>query len=125
MNEALFEKGLNTRHEVLGSEYVDSSIKNADEFTLSHQLLGPQRCWADVWNRLGMSRDTPSFLGLAMLSALNRPHEIKLHIHGALNNGMTKEEIKETFLQAAIYRGAPAATESFRSATGVFKEVGV
>jgi len=125
MNEALFKKGLNTRREVLGAEYVDSSIKNADEFTLDLQQLVTQYCWGDVWNRPGLDRKTRSFLNLAMLSALNRPHEIKLHIRGALNNGVTKEEIKETFLQVAIYCGVPAALDSFRSAKEVFKEMGI
>ena len=125
MNEALFKKGLNPRREVLGAEYVDSSIKNADEFTLDLQQLVTQYCWGDVWNRPGLDRKTRSFLNLAMLSALNRPHEIKLHIRGALNNGVTKEEIKETFLQVAIYCGVPAALDSFRSAKEVFKEMGI
>lgn len=125
MNEELFEKGLSTRREVLGSEYVDASIKNADEFTLELQQLVTQYCWGDVWNRPGLDRKTRSFLNLAMLSALNRPHEIKLHIRGAINNGVSKEEIKETFLQVAIYCGVPAALDSFRSAKEVFKEMGI
>jgi 4-carboxymuconolactone decarboxylase len=125
MNEELFEKGLSTRREVLGSEYVDASIKNADEFTLDLQQLVTQYCWGDVWNRPGLDRKTRSFLNLAMLSALNRPHEIKLHIRGAINNGVSKEEIKETFLQVAIYCGVPAALDSFRSAKEVFKEMGI
>ena len=125
MNEELFAKGLDTRRAVLGSEYVDAAIKNADEFTLDLQHLVTQYCWGDVWNRPGLDRKTRSFLNLAMLSALNRPHEIKLHIRGAINNGVTKEEIKETFLQVAIYCGVPAAIDSFRSAKEVFKEMGI
>lgn len=125
MNEELFAKGLSTRREVLGSEYVDAAIKNADEFTLDLQHLVTQYCWGDVWNRPGLDRRTRSFLNLAMLSALNRPHEIKLHIRGAINNGVTKEEIKEAFLQVAIYCGVPAAIDSFRSAKEVFKEMGI
>jgi 4-carboxymuconolactone decarboxylase len=125
MNEELFAKGLDTRRAVLGSEYVDAAIKNADEFTLDLQHLVTQYCWGDVWNRPGLDRRTRSFLNLAMLSALNRPHEIKLHIRGAINNGVTKEEIKEAFLQVAIYCGVPAAIDSFRSAKEVFKEMGI
>ncbi|MBC3474984.1 carboxymuconolactone decarboxylase family protein [Pseudomonas taiwanensis] len=125
MNEELFAKGLTTRREVLGSEYVDASIKNADEFTIELQQLVTQYCWGDVWNRPGLDRKTRSFLNLAMLSALNRPHEIKLHVRGAINNGLTKDEIKEVFLQVAIYCGVPAAIDSFRSAKEVFKEMGI
>ncbi|WP_445620217.1 carboxymuconolactone decarboxylase family protein [Kushneria sp. Sum13] len=125
MNEALFEKGLSTRREVLGSEYVDASIKNADEFTLELQQLVTQYCWGDIWNRPGLDRKTRSFLNLAMLSALNRPKEIKLHVRGAINNGLSKEEIKEVFLQVAIYCGVPAAIDSFNSAKEVFKEMGI
>lgn len=125
MNEELFAKGLTTRREVLGSEYVDASIKNADEFTIELQQLVTQYCWGDVWNRPGLDRKTRSFLNLAMLSALNRPHEIKLHVRGAINNGLTKDEIKEIFLQVAIYCGVPAAIDSFRSAKEVFKEMGI
>lgn len=125
MNEELFATGLTTRREVLGSEYVDASIKNADEFTIELQQLVTQYCWGDVWNRPGLDRKTRSFLNLAMLSALNRPHEIKLHIRGAINNGLTKDEIKEVFLQVAIYCGVPAAIDSFRSAKEVFKEMGI
>lgn len=125
MNEELFEKGLSTRREVLGSEYVDASIKNADDFTLDMQHLVTQYCWGDVWNRPGLERKTRSFLNLAMISALNRPHELKLHIRGAINNGLTKDEIKEVFLQVAIYCGVPAAIDSFRTAKEVFKEMGI
>ena len=102
MDQKLFDAGLATRREVLGAEYVDQSIKNADDFNRPLQELVTQYCWGDVWNRPGLERKTRSFLNLAMLTALNRPHELKLHIKGALNNGVTKEEIKEVFLQTAI-----------------------
>ena len=125
MNKDLFEKGLTTRREVLGADYVDSSIKNADEFNMAMQELTTQYCWGDIWNRPGLDRKTRSFLNLAMLTALNRPHELKLHIKAALNNGLTKDEIKEVFLQAAIYCGVPAGIDSFRCAKEVFKELGV
>lgn len=125
MNKELFDRGLQTRREVLGAEYVDASIKNADDFNLPMQELVTQYCWGDVWNRPGLDRRTRSFLNLAMITALNRPHELKLHVRGAINNGLTKDEIKEVFLQTAIYCGVPAAIDSFRSAKEVFKEMGL
>ena len=120
MNQELFDKGLQTRREVLGSDYVDNAIKNADAFSLPLQELVTQYAWGDVWNRPGLPRRERSMLVLAMLTALNRPHEIKLHLRGALNNGVTRDEIREIFLQAAIYCGAPAAMDSFRVAREVF-----
>lgn len=125
MNQELFDKGLRNRREVLGSEYVDASIRNADEFTRPMQELVTQYCWGDVWARPGLDRRTRSFLNLAMLTALNRPHEIKLHVRGAINNGLTKAEIGEVFLQTAIYCGVPAALDSFRVAREVFQEMGL
>ena len=123
MNQELFDKGLQVRREVLGAEYVDKSLREADDFTREMQELVTQYCWGDVWNRPGLDRRTRSFLNLAMLTALNRPHEIKLHVRGALNNGLTRDEIKEVFLQAAIYCGVPAALDSFRVAKEVFREL--
>jgi 4-carboxymuconolactone decarboxylase len=125
MNQELFDKGLKTRREVLGAEYVDAAISNADDFNRPMQELVTQYCWGDVWNRPGLDRRTRSFLNLAMITALNRPHELKLHVRGAINNGVSKDEIKEVFLQAAIYCGVPAAIDSFRSAREVFKEMGI
>nr|WP_315239136.1 carboxymuconolactone decarboxylase family protein [uncultured Albidiferax sp.] len=125
MNQELFDKGLQTRREVLGADYVDAAIQNADAFSLDIQELVTQYAWGDVWNRPGLDRKTRSLLNLAMLTALNRPHELKLHLRGALTNGVSKDEIKEVFLQTAIYCGAPAAIDSFRTAKEVFKELGV
>ena len=125
MNQELFDKGLQTRREVLGAEYVDAAIQNADGFNRDMQELVTQYAWGDVWNRPGLDRKTRSLLNLAMLTALNRPHELKLHIRGALTNGVTQDEMKEVFLQTAIYCGAPAAIDSFRTAKEVFKELGV
>ena len=122
-NQALFDEGLATRREVLGDAYVDASIQNATDFTIDMQELVTQYCWGDVWNRPGLDRRSRSLLNLAMLTALNRPHELKIHVRGALNNGLTREEIKEVFLQTAIYCGVPAAIDAFRSATEVFKEI--
>lgn len=125
MNQELFDKGLAMRRQVLGTEYVDASIKNATDFNIDMQELVTQYCWGDVWNRPGLERKTRSFLNLAMITALNRPHELKLHVRGAINNGLTKDEIKEVFLQGAIYCGVPAAIDSFRVATEVFKEMNI
>ncbi|MBI5256571.1 MAG: carboxymuconolactone decarboxylase family protein [Burkholderiales bacterium] len=125
MNQDLFDKGLQTRREVLGSDYVDAAIKNADEFSRPLQEFTTQYAWGDIWNRPGLDRKTRSLLNLAMLTALNRPHELRLHLRGALTNGATKDEIREVFLQAAIYCGVPASMDSFRTAKEVFKELGV
>jgi len=123
MNKELFDQGLRTRREVLGAEYVDTSIRNADDFSMAMQELVTQYCWGDVWNRPGLDRRTRSLLNLAMITALNRPHELKLHVRGAINNGVTKDEIREVFLQTAIYCGVPAAIDSFRNAREMFKEM--
>ena len=125
MNQELFDQGLKTRREVLGAEYVDAAIQNADDFNRDMQELVTQYAWGDIWNRPGLDRKTRSLLNLAMLTALNRPHELRLHLRGALANGVSKDEIKEVFLQTAVYCGAPAAIDSFRTAKEVFKELGV
>lgn len=125
MNPELFDQGLQTRRAVLGADYVDHAISSADDFNRPLQEMVTQYCWGDVWNRPGLDRRTRSMLNLAMLTALNRPHELKLHIKGALNNGVTKEEMREIFLQAGVYCGVPAAVDSFRTAREVFKELGV
>ena len=124
-NQELFDKGLKVRREVLGSEYVDASLKKADDFTRELQELVTGYCWGEVWSRPGLERKSRSFLNLAFLTALNRPHELKIHLRGAINNGVTKDEIKEVFLQAAIYCGMPAALDSFRVASEVFRELGI
>jgi len=123
MNKELFDKGLKIRRSVLGAEYVDSSIKNADDFNMPMQELVTQYCWGEIWGREGLDRKTRSIINLAMLTALNRPHELKLHVRGAINNGLTKDEIREIFLQTAIYCGVPAAIDSFRVAKEVFAEM--
>ncbi len=125
MNQGLFDKGLRTRREVLGTDYVDAAIRNADDFSLPMQEMVTQYCWGDIWNRPGLERRTRSLLNLAMITALNRPHELKLHVRGAINNGVSRDEIREVFLQAAIYCGVPAAIDSFRAAREVFKEMDI
>jgi 4-carboxymuconolactone decarboxylase len=117
-----FDKGLAMRRAVLGAEYVDRSIKNADAFTEPFQKLVTEWCWGEIWNRPGLDRKTRSIINLAMLTALNRPNEVRLHVRGALNNGVSREEIQEVLLQACIYCGVPAALESFRIAAEVLKE---
>ncbi len=122
MNKSKFEEGLKVRRNVLGSEYVDRSIENADEFNRPMQELVTEYCWGEIWTREGLPKKTRSMINLAMLTALNRPHEIKLHLRGALNNGVTKAEIQEVLLQSAIYCGVPAAIDSFKIAKEVFEE---
>jgi 4-carboxymuconolactone decarboxylase len=117
--------GLKTRREVLGAEYVDKAMAAVDDFNREFAELLNTYCWNDIWNRPGLDRKTRSMLNLAMLTALNRGPELKLHVNGALNNGLSKEQIREVFLQAAIYCGVPAAVEAFRAAREVFKERGV
>ena len=118
----LFEKGLEVRRAVLGKDFVDKSISDADDFTRPLQELITEYCWGSVWARPGLPRKTRSLINLAMLTALNRPHEVKLHLRGALNNGCSKEEIMEVLLQTAIYCGVPAAVDSFRTAKEFFQE---
>ncbi|MBO1113539.1 carboxymuconolactone decarboxylase family protein [Bordetella petrii] len=124
MTTDTLELGLQTRREVLGAAHVNASMAQADDFAAPLQELVTRYCWGDVWNRPGLDRKTRSLLNLAMLTALNRPQELRLHIKGGLNNGLTKEEIREALLQAAVYCGVPAAVDSFRSAKEVFKELG-
>jgi 4-carboxymuconolactone decarboxylase len=119
----LFDQGLATRREVLGDAYVDASLASADAFSMDLQELVTQYCWGDVWNRPGLERAERSLINLAMLTALNRPHELATHVRGAVNNGVTPEQIKEVLLQTAIYCGVPAALDSFRVAREVLASV--
>ncbi len=125
MNQDLFDAGLKTRREVLGADYVDAAIKTADDFNRPLQELVTQYAWGEIWNRPGLDRKTRSLLNLAMITALNRPHELKLHLRGAITNGVSKDEIREVFLQTAVYCGVPAAIDSFRVAKEVFAELGI
>ncbi len=122
MDKKRFEEGLAVRRAVLGSDYVDRSIAAADDFNRPMQELVTEYCWGEVWTRPGLPRKTRSLINLAMLTALNRPHEVKIHLKGALNNGCSKDEIMEVLLQTAIYCGVPAAIDSFRLAREVFAE---
>jgi 4-carboxymuconolactone decarboxylase len=124
MNKAVYERGSDIRKEVLGSQYVENALDLADDFNTPLQELVTEYCWGAVWGRDGLARKTRSLLNLAMISALNRPPELKAHIKGALRNGVSKEEIREVFIQVAIYCGVPAAVDSFRLAREVFAEEG-
>jgi 4-carboxymuconolactone decarboxylase len=115
-----FDAGLKTRREVLGAKYVDASMAAVDDFNREFTDLLNTYCWNDIWNRPGLPRKTRSVLNLGMLVALGKEHELKLHIRGALTNGLTKDEIKEVLLQTAIYCGVPAAVVAFRAAKEVF-----
>ncbi|EML1935696.1 carboxymuconolactone decarboxylase family protein [Providencia vermicola] len=121
-HQSLYEKGLKIRKDVLGSEYVLQSINNATEFNKPLQELVTEYCWGAVWGRNGLEKKERSMINLAMISALNRPHELKLHVKGALRNGLTPEQISEVLLQVAIYCGVPTAVDSFRIATQAIDE---
>jgi 4-carboxymuconolactone decarboxylase len=118
----VFAKGLAIRKEVLGEEYVNNSLANADEFSMPLQEYVTEHAWGAVWDRPGLTKKQRSMITLSILVAINRPHELKIHLRGALNNGVTKEEIRELFLHAAAYCGAPACVDAFRTAKEVFAE---
>jgi 4-carboxymuconolactone decarboxylase len=122
MDKATFDKGLEIRKSVLGKEFVEKSFASADDFNMPMQELATEYCWGYVWGRDQLDKKTRSMLNLAMIAALNRPHELKLHVGGALRNGVTREEIREVFLQVAIYCGVPAGVDSFRIAREAFAE---
>ena len=123
MDKATFDRGLEIRKSVLGKEFVENAIKTADEFNMPMQELTTEYCWGWVWGREELPKKTRSMLNLAMLSALNRPHELKMHLRGALRNGVTRAEIREVLLQVAIYCGIPAGVDAFRNAREVFAEI--
>ena len=123
MDRETFDRGLEIRKAVLGKEFVEKAFDTADDFNRPMQELVTEYCWGYVWGREGLDRRTRSLLNLAMISALNRPHELRLHIAGALKNGVTRDEIREVFMQVAIYCGVPAGVDSFRQAREVFGEL--
>lgn len=118
-----YERGIEIRRAVLGDKHVDRSLAQVSDFSRPVQELVTEYCWGVIWNRDGLERKTRSLLNLAMLTALNRSHELAVHVRGAINNGVTAAEVQETLLQAAVYAGAPAALESFRVAEKVLKEM--
>ncbi|HEU4381105.1 MAG TPA: carboxymuconolactone decarboxylase family protein [Hyphomicrobiaceae bacterium] len=122
MDKQTYERGLEIRKSVLGKEFVEKSIASADDFNRPLQELVTEYCWGAVWGRDGLNKKTRSIINLAMISALNRPHELKMHVKGALRNGLTREEIREVLLQVGIYCGVPAAVDSFRVAREALNE---
>ena len=122
--DELFERGLALRREVLGPEYVDRSLANANDFTMAFQQITTEWCWGYAWTRPTLDRKTRSLMNLAMLTALNRSPEVKLHVRGAINNGVTVDEIKEALLHATVYCGIPAGLDAFKAANEVLKEMG-
>ena len=123
MSDDLLARGDGLRRAVLGDEYVQRSRERATDFNAPLQELVTEYCWGAVWSRPGLDRRTRSLINLAMLTALGRMHEFRVHVRGAVNNGCTTEEIRETLLQATVYCGAPAGLESFREAQAVLDEL--
>ena len=121
--ESLFDRGLAVRKEVLGEDYVNKSIAGADEFTRTMAEWSTEFCWGALWTRPGLDRRSRSIANLSMIAALNRPHELKLHVKAAVKNGLSRDEIKEVLLQVAVYAGVPAGIDSFRIAREAFKEL--
>ena len=122
--ESLFDRGLALRRQVLGADYVDKSLASANDFMMAFQNITTEWCWGYAWQREGLELKTRSMLNLAMLTALNRSAEIRLHVRGAINNGVTVEEIREVLLHATVYCGIPAGLDAFKAANEVLKEMG-
>jgi 4-carboxymuconolactone decarboxylase len=120
MDQEMHARGLKNRKEVLGEAHVERSFATADDFSRPYQDLITEYCWGAVWDRPGLSRKTRSLLNIAMLTALNREDEFRLHVRAAFRNGVTKDEIREVLLQTAIYCGVPAANSAFKQAREVF-----
>jgi len=123
VDKTLYEAGLALRKEVVGKDYVERSLAEADDLTRDFQAFVTEYAWGAVWTREGLSRRDRSLLNLGMLTALGKPNELKLHLRGALTNGVTREEIREALMQSAVYCGVPAALEAFRMAREVFGEI--
>lgn len=125
MDKSTVEKGLALRGEMFGAELAQKAWAAADDFNRPFEELVNQYCFGEIWTRPGLDRRTRSIVTLSMLTGLNRPNQIRAHVRGAISNGVTKAEIQELFLQAAIYCGVPAAVDSFRIAREVFQEMGI
>jgi 4-carboxymuconolactone decarboxylase len=124
MTNTLFDKGLEVRKAVLGNDYVERTLERSDDFLMAFQELLTTYCWGHVWTRDGLSRRDRSLINLAMLAALGKTEELKLHTRGAINNGLANEEIREALLQAAVYAGMPAGLAAFKAAHEVLKAEG-
>jgi 4-carboxymuconolactone decarboxylase len=122
MSKDVFDRGFAIRKQVLGAEFVEKSFAAADAFNKPMQELVTEYCWGAVWGREELPHKTRSMLNIAMLSCLNRPHELKMHVKGAIRNGVTREEIREILMQVAIYAGVPAGVDSFRVAREALTE---
>ena len=120
---ARFATGLAVRRAVLGADYVDKAVEGATDFMADFQKMVTEFAWAEIWTRPGLDRRHRSMLNLAMLAALNRPNELRLHLKGALTNGVTRAEIKEILLQVCVYAGVPAGLDGFKVAVDVFREL--
>ena len=125
MSDDLYDKGMAMRRQVLGDDYVDGAMANVDDFTRDLQQMITEFAWGGVWAREGLSLKQRSLNNLSMLAALNRPHELEIHLRGALRNDCTVDEIRETLLQVAIYAGFPAAVDAFRVVKRVLTEEGI
>jgi 4-carboxymuconolactone decarboxylase len=123
MGQDRYDRGLALRKKVLGAEYVEKSLAAADDFSRPMQELSTEYCWGYVWGRPGLELRDRSLINIAMISALNRPHELKLHVKAALGNGLSKEEIREVLMQVAVYCGVPAGIDSVRIAREAFAEL--
>jgi 4-carboxymuconolactone decarboxylase len=123
LDRETYQRGLEVRSAVLGEDYVKKALADADEFSKPLQDLVTEYCWGAIWGRDELPRKTRSMLNLAMISVLNRPNELRTHIKAAVTNGVSREEIREVFLQVAIYAGVPAAVDSFRIAREAFAEL--
>ena len=123
MDQELYDKGMKIRREVLGDAYVDRALAKSGPFNDPLQELVTTYCWGWCWGRDGLERRDRSLINLAMIAVLNRHNELKAHIRGALNNGLSKEEIREVLLQVGIYGGVPAMVDSFRIANEAFAEI--
>ena len=123
-DESLFEKGYAIRREVVGEEYVDNAMANADEFTMPIQRMATAWAWGAAWGDDTIDRKTRSFMNLAMLTALNKTAELKVHVRGALNNGLSMQEIRAALIHATAYCGMPAGLQAFRAAHEVLKDEG-
>jgi len=123
-DDDLYEAGLQVRREVLGVDYVDRSLATAGEFMAPFQRMTTEWCWGEIWTRPGLDRRARSLMNLAMLTALNKPNELKLHVRGALANGLSVAEIQEALLHATVYCGIPAGLEAFKAAQAALQDEG-
>ncbi|MGH1423907.1 MAG: carboxymuconolactone decarboxylase family protein [Pseudooceanicola sp.] len=123
MDKATYDKGMKIRRETLGDAYVDKAVAGVDDFTREFQEMVTTYCWGEVWGRDGLDRKTRSIINIAMIATLNRQHELGAHIRGAINNGLSRDEIKEILLQVGIYAGVPAMVDSFRTAKATLADI--